>query len=354
MSASGGSDGESVAASVKEFPRTGGGRDSPALSLVVTTYTEDRLKDVAALLASVRRQTVHNLEVIFVGEGTAALCAEAERLARAIGVSRFRAILNTGPPGLSGARNAALPLIEGEIVAFVDDDVVLSPDWAEKLVDVFARDHSVVGIAGAAVPLWEDPQMGWLPEEFYWLISCTAWFDGRRGMSMRNAWGVNMAFRRDAIAHAQFDERLGGNVGATDGRKRGLLGEDTVFSLRVRESTHGGRIVYDPDIQVLHKIYRYRLTPRYVRRRAFWEGYTKAVLRRETGLAIAGAAGPEGRLLRRILLRLLPRTAGLLVRNPLLASRRLGFTMSTIFFVALGHASGRFGPLGRYVVPRFE
>jgi hypothetical protein len=161
-----------------------------------------------------------------------------------------------------------------------------------------------------------------------------------------------MAFRRVAFGRSVFDARLGGNMGAKDGSKLGLLGEDTVFSVRVRDAT-GGLITYNPEVRVFHKVRSYRLTPRYVRRRAFWEGYTKAFLRREV-LRIPVNLSPERRLLSRILLKFLPKTLKGLCREPSISARRLIFAIDTLFYVALGYASGRFPSLGRLVCPQFE
>ena len=326
--------------------------DSPAVSLVVTTYTEDRLGNVARLLESVQKQTRDDIEVILVWEGAPGLREHVRRLAPYLNPSMFKVLLNAGIAGLSGARNTGVMHAQGRIVAFVDDDVALSPDWAEKLVRAFARDSSIIGVAGSAFPQWEDPEMAWLPEEFYWLISCTGWFDGGPGSRLRNAWGMNMAFRREAFAHTQFDDTLGGNRGARDGSKLGLLGEDTVFSLHVREAT-GGHIVYDPDVKVFHTVSKYRLTSRYVRRRAFWEGYTKAVLRGETIFA-EDENGPERRLLKRILLRFLPQTLRRVLLSPRWSARRLALATSTLSYIALGYVAGRFTLLGGLLRPRFE
>lgn len=327
--------------------------DRPLVSLIVTTYTEDRLDNIAHLLESVRTQTLQDIEVIFVGEGTPRLCDRVRRLTPLLDPRRLEAVFNPGRPGLSSARNIGITHARGHILAFVDDDVVLFSDWAEKLVKTFAEDESVIGVSGSALPLWEDSAMAWLPEEFYWLVSCTGWFDGDPGSPLRNAWGMNMAFRREVFTYASFDEQLGGNRGARDGSKLGLLAEDAVLSLRAREAMKG-RIVFDPEVRVHHKVLRYRLTPRYVRRRAFWEGYTKAALAREYALSSPKGGELERRLLKRIVLRFLPQTLWQFFRRPSLSARRLAFAMGTLFYLALGYTSARFALLGVFTRPRFE
>lgn len=342
---------KSIAPSAQDSSIPEDGLGSPAISLIVTTYTEDRLENIAQLLESVQKQTLRDIEFIFVGEGTPHLCEQVRRLAPG-GSRGLEVFFNAGRTGLSSARNVGIAHAKGRIIAFVDDDVVLLSDWAEKLVDTFAADRSIIGVAGSALPLWEDPSMAWLPEEFHWLISCTGWFDGGRGSSLRNAWGMNMAFRREAFAHAMFDERLGGNKGARDGSKLGLLAEDTVFSLRVRQATRG-RIVYNPDVRVHHKVSRYRLTSRYIRRRAYWEGYTKAVLRRESAVS-GGNNRLEQGLLKRIMVRFLARTLRQMLLSPSVGLHRFTFAIDTLFYVALGYVSGTFTLLGTLTRPRFE
>ena len=327
--------------------------DHPRVSVIVTSYTEDRLDGLRHLLESVRQQSLQNIETIFVGEGTPQLCDYIRGMAPLLGPRTLKAFFNSGKPGLSHARNIGVAHADGDIIAFVDDDVVLCSDWAEKLVKTFDEDRSVVGVSGSALPLWEDSAMAWLPDEFQWLVSCTGWFDGSRGLPLRNAWGMNMAFRREVFGYALFDEQLGGNKGARDGSKLGLLAEDAVFSLRVREAT-GGRIVFDPNVRVYHKVSRYRLTPRYVRRRAFWEGYTKAVLARTVVLGSREAKGLEGQLLRRIVLKFLPHTLGQVFRRPSLSARRLALALGTLFYLALGYTSARFALLRIFTRPRFE
>jgi predicted nucleotidyltransferase len=52
--------------------------------------------------------------------------------------------------GVAAARNAGVDAAEHEIIAFVDDDVVLEPEWLEALEFSFLRDPRI-GIAGGSV-----------------------------------------------------------------------------------------------------------------------------------------------------------------------------------------------------------
>lgn len=320
----------------------------PMVSIVVTGYTEVRLQDIHDLLASVARQDYDRLEVIFVGEGSPVLCEKVAAHARSLGV-RVTTLMNRRTPGLSGARNSGIEHVTGDIVAFVDDDVVLTPQWARALAQSFSDDRSKIGVTGAAIPLWRGKEMAWLPREFEWLVGCTGWFEGHPGQPVRNAWGANMAFRKEVFTHVIFDERMGGNRGAADGTKLGLVAEETAFSVKVRRAT-GGTIRYTPEVAVLHKVHGYRLTPRYVSRRAFWEGYTKALSAHNRWL---DGVGPEHALVRRIALRLLPRIFVRLAWQPGVAFRQLGLSLTVLLFAGLGYLSARIQAIGRFTLRRF-
>ena len=166
--------------------------DSPLLSIIITAYTAERLNDIYDLLKSIKSQTYLNTETIFVVEHSYELLGKVNSYAVELNILHLKVFFNDGEPGLSAARNVGIKAASGDIIAFVDDDVLLYPDWAEKMVKAFCND-CIIGITGPALPLWEDDSMAWFPQEFYWIISCTAWDDENRVKEVRNAWGMNIS-----------------------------------------------------------------------------------------------------------------------------------------------------------------
>ncbi len=328
----------------------------PLVSIIVTTYAVDRLKDVEQMLESLQAQTYANLEIIFVGEKDKRLCEHVTAYARRRGINNVAAVFNEGPPGLSAARTLGITRARGEIIAFLDDDAVAFPDWAQEIVNCLANHDGPIAVTGPAFPAWEDESMSWFPEEFFWIISCrTPRQEHDEVQDIRNVWGVIMGFRREAFDSRSFDERLGGNMGAADGCKMGLLGEDTLFSVRVRQET-GRSLIYSPRLRVYHKVYTYRFKPRFVRRRAFWEGYTKAWLKklqRQNGGHTANVLATEYRLLRRIALSFFPRLVIGFLHEPRRSWQRLCLAVSALTHVALGYASALAGPLGQALCKRY-
>jgi GT2 family glycosyltransferase len=230
---------------------------------------------------------------------------------------------------------------KGDIIAFVDDDVVLSPDWAEEMINAYQRD-SVIGVTGPALPLWEDESMSWLPEELYWIISCTAWCDWNQTREVRNAWGMNMSFKREAFQKC-------GDFLNEFGFHKGPMAEDNEFSLRVRAKT-GKNIIYCPNVRLWHRVHKYRLNQQFIKERAHWIGRSRRMLKRLYPEAEKGKdlLGQEHQLLKRIFTRLLPSILRSFFTNPTIAWCKLSVTITTLFFVALGYYSYLFSSLRGY------
>lgn len=319
------------------------------VSVVVTSYAMERLKDLLELLDSLKAQTYRNLEIVFVGEGTRELCSRVQGYAEEQRLHNLRIVFNDGLPGLSPARNLGVQHSKGDIISFIDDDALAFPEWAEEIVKTFETYKQAIGIAGPSLPLWEDSSMKWFPEELFWLISCStpkeASDQGVR--QVRNVWGVNMAFRREAFALCRFSEDfIGGNQGSAEGLKLGLEGEDTEFCIQLSRET-GRPILFNPRVRLFHKAPYKRLSSPFIRRQAFWQGYTRAVLRQRFGRSFS--LSKENAVVGRILFRLLPSALGQLIFRPSVGWRRLSVALTVLFHAFLGYCAGRFPRLGHHL-----
>jgi len=326
--------------------------ESPLISIIITSYTMERFKDVCNLLDSVKSQTILTnpavnsqqqairrqsrtsapysppLEIIFVAERSKELYAKVGSYGKRIELPDFKVLFNDGEPGLSAARNVGILKAKGDVIAFVDDDTVLFPNWAEELAKGF-DDSSVIGVTGPALPLWEEDKASWLPKEFTWLVSCTTWFDCNEKREVRNAWGMNMAFRKEAF-------QVCGPFLNQFGFHKGLFAEDNEFSLRVKART-GKKIIFCPEAKLWHRVHKYRLSLRFVKERAYWIGRSRRNLKRLHAHQEVDLLGTEYRLLQRIITHLLPTLVKDLFRNPLIARRRLTLVLTALFFMTLGY-----------------
>jgi glycosyltransferase involved in cell wall biosynthesis len=324
---------------------------------VVTTYALQRLPDTQELIDALHSQTYPEIEIIFIGERERELCDRMQTHAAERGIKNLKILFNENTPGLSPSRNLGIRHANGDIIAFTDDHALPRENWIEEIVEAFRRNPSAIGITGQAMPLWEDDSSSWFPQEFYWLFSCTSAINGDKTFQVRNAWGVNMAYRKEAFEMCSFSEDFGvSNKGTVQGIKLGLVGDDTEFGVRVCLTT-GRPILLSPAVKVLNKVPKHKLTQHFIRRRAFWEGYTKAVLSklpRPNQTEKKFSFAHEYMMLARIFLLFFPKNLLRLLTNPVNAVRSLFLGGEVVVLIFLGYFAGRFPKLGATPTRRYS
>jgi glycosyltransferase involved in cell wall biosynthesis len=242
--------------------------------------------------------------------------------------SGVRVVASTGPPGLSGARNTGVGASTGDIVVFIDDDAFARPGWLRALIETY--DPGVIGVGGRAVAAWDEGRPGWFPPEFDWVVGCTYVGLPEYVAEVRNVFGANMSFTRDALERAgAFDPRLGRVGSGTSGA------EETELSIRARAAVAGSRILLNPAAVVDHRVPRGRSRLRYFIGRCFGEGESKAILARLSGGD--SALSTERRYTRTVLPAGVLHGIGELLRGNLDGGRRalailLGFTVTVAGF----------------------
>ena len=168
------------------------------VSIIIPCYTLDRFKDITELLDSIKAQTYRNTETLVVAERSPELVDSIKRYIAEKGYSRMRVLYNEGEGGSYPSRNLAIGQAKGKIIAFVDDDAILFPDWVEQTVRTYTGDESVIGVTGPILPLWQEESMSWFPRELYWIFSCKYW-DVAEKTEVRNGYCTNLSFRREAF-----------------------------------------------------------------------------------------------------------------------------------------------------------
>lgn len=246
------------------------------VSVIVTTYTERRWECLVDALASLRRQTLAPREVIVVVDHNPKLLSRVRDEMRDE-MGDVLAVESRHPPGLAGARNAGLAVARGTVVAFLDDDAEAWPDWLERLLSTYS-DGRVVGVGGSIEPQWQARRPEWLPEELDWVVGCSYAGLPTRVASVRNLIGCNMSFRREpALGIGGF--RTGfGRVGAVP-----LGCEETEFCIRLRQRWPDQVLIHQPRARVAHQVPAERGRLRYLARRCYSEGLSKAQVARSLG-----------------------------------------------------------------------
>ena len=227
------------------------------VSVVVPTH--ERPDDLARCIESMAGIRAAGHEVIVVDSGP--VTSRTASIVERFGVRYVCEPL----PGTNRARNAGTRAATRDIVAFVDDDVVVSPTWLETISACF-DDSSVGCVTGLVLPL-ELETDGQEEFELYsghrrHLRRCVYSRDVLRASAAGIVGiGANMAFRRKLLlALKGFDVRLGPGT-------RTRTGDETDMFARVLDS--GQLIVYTPDAYVWH---RHRRSAREVRSCVFGYG----------------------------------------------------------------------------------
>ena len=107
------------------------------VSIVVPVYKVE--KYLERCVNSLRSQTLSDIEIILVDDGSPDRCPEMCD-ALALADSRIR-VVHKKNGGLSSARNAGLRIARGAYVGFVDSDDTVSPDMFGKMLQVIERER---------------------------------------------------------------------------------------------------------------------------------------------------------------------------------------------------------------------
>ena len=165
--------------------------------------------------------------------------------------------------GVAYARNAGVANAQGRILAFVDDDVVVSDHWLRALWKCF-QETGACAVGGKIERKWDCEPPAWYSEEVGGCLIHQDFGSSRRRWNSESQHMVtaNLAFRRDAFEKfGVFREELG---------RRGeelVGGEDREFYQRLVKA--GALVMYEPEALVWHRVEAARLTKEYLRN-WFW------------------------------------------------------------------------------------
>jgi glucosyl-dolichyl phosphate glucuronosyltransferase len=298
------------------------------VSVIVCAYTQRRWQDLQDSVESARLQA-DTTEVVVVIDHEPELFRMAQDRWPTLTV-----IENAEAQGLSGARNTGVRAASGEIVAFLDDDATADADWLTWMLDAFDDVH-VAGVGGHAQPVWPDARGPRLyPDELLWIVGCSYTGLPTETADVRNVIGCSMAFRRQAILAAGGFSSAVGRVGNVP-----LGGEETQLCITIRQADPSARIVYEPMSLVHHRVSADRGTWRYLRRRSFYEGVSKAVLSRSLGRT--DSLSSESAYLSRVLPKAFFREIGSFRSGGLRRAAAIALTVTaTVAGYALGTVSG--------------
>jgi glucosyl-dolichyl phosphate glucuronosyltransferase len=175
--------------------------------------------------------------------------------------------------GSSFARNRAVDESRGDLIFFLDDDVIPEPGWAVEMAAEIERRGLDVA-CGAVMPRWSQPRPDWLGPRLYVKLAvhapeALATCAGNGMEALHNYFSANVGFRRAAFERfGRFREDLG-VVGG-----KPFSGEDTELFARI--IAQGGSVGFAPRARVYHLIGPERMTRAYLRHKSFAYGVGSA------------------------------------------------------------------------------
>ncbi|MEW6001825.1 MAG: glycosyltransferase family 2 protein [Nitrospirota bacterium] len=142
---------------------------------------------------------------------------------------KFIYIWDINISGLTAARNTGISKASGDVILFLDDDVVLEADYIVTILDIYRKDFSkeIGGVGGLITNFNFTSFWGNLSKVICrgpWKNHYDFWYRKGEGLlSTHFLSGCNMSYRKEVLDRFKFDERLTGIC----------MGEDRFFSYQV-------------------------------------------------------------------------------------------------------------------------
>ena len=203
------------------------------ITVSVIIPTHNRPAALAETLAALVRQTISSAEyeIVVVDDGSDPPVTLAEgdrpvcRLLRLEGVER------------SAARNAGVDVSRGSLIVFLDDDMIVGPDFLETHAGTHREWPGVLAVGAVRLPqeLWANP-FGRFRQQLEWQA---------------------VPIERGPVSARNFCTAQNMSIGVENFRRFGGFdraissGEDQEFALR--HTAGGGRIVFVPEAEAIHR-----------------------------------------------------------------------------------------------------
>ena len=240
------------------------------LSLIIATY--NRAEQLMVTLDSVARQTLSadRWECIVVDNNSKddtrqrveAFAAEHPQLNVVYHLEQNQ--------GLSYARNAGIAKAQGDIIAFVDDDERIVPEFVEAYVELFDSKADAMSAGGKIVAEYPTGRPEWMSHYTEQPIANPMDFGSEVKLfpKRRIPGGGNMAMRRSVFEEVGV---FNTNLGRTGGRLIG--GEESELFERMAE--RGMACYYVPRAVMYHIIPESKLQPDYFERLSYNTGISQ-------------------------------------------------------------------------------
>lgn len=180
--------------------------------------------------------------------------------------------------GHTFARNRGIAESDGDVLLFLDDDVLLDDGYFTNLMRHYTEDPTLAASGGRVIVRYEQQRPAWMSRFLEPMLGHQD-FGSEVAIYGKNKYpvGCSMAFRASTFAKT--------GVFNTDlGRRGTALGGNDEKDMLFRVQGAGLKISYLPDVILHHRIDDRRLTNDYVRRQAIGVGQGEHIRLAGSGL----------------------------------------------------------------------
>lgn len=260
----------------------------PLVSVIICTHNRDNY--LGAAIDSSIGQDFGDFEIVVVDNASS---------------DRTREVVESRPgvkyvyepvTGLSVARNTGAKAASGEILAYLDDDAVATPQWLSILHAAYQNNPKLAIAGGKVTLLWPEGSLPppWLSDGLAGNLG--AYDLGENIIYIQNPGltprGLNYSIRRT------FLEQIGGfdvNLGRVG--KKLLSNEELLMTERALQL--GWQVAYLPEALVAHNVSPERINQSWFLKRGWWQGISECYREQVAGRAGVRQLGRGGeRLIR--------------------------------------------------------
>jgi glucosyl-dolichyl phosphate glucuronosyltransferase len=246
----------------------------PDISIIIPTLNRAAL--LARTLTSIAREVdaASPVEVIVVDNGSTDTTEATVKTVRCDFPRHEWRYFYEPMPGCLSGRHRGAKEARGEILAYLDDDVVLSASWFDGLINAFSNPE-VALVGGPSLPEYEMEPPEWLQSLWHYDA------DGRRTLFELSLIDSGPAVRPEdplyvlglnfSIRKAVF-ERCGGFHPDIVPKALQRYQGDGETGLTVEVKAAGFHALYNPQVAVQHVIPASRMTLESFERRSFFQG----------------------------------------------------------------------------------
>jgi glucosyl-dolichyl phosphate glucuronosyltransferase len=232
------------------------------ISVIIPTYNRSALLELTLESLKALTYPLNNYEIILVDNGST---DQTHEIIKAFMSDHANAkYVYEQNPGLHSARHAGAKAAQGEILLYIDDDVIAHKDLLQEIIKLY--DNKDVGcVGGKILPRWEEKPPDWIhkmPKSYLSILD-----DGDQVKEIKWIYGCNFSIRKKLL----FE--LGGfNPDSFGDPKMWWYRGDGEIGLLRKVRGAGYKILYNPKAIVNHFIPNSRITLEYIRERAFKDG----------------------------------------------------------------------------------